>query len=262
MRFRTKIVIGAVALSIFPAAAHASPVLFSDDFSSYQRDSVIASEYSFQNGLSGPSPWIATSGCLFERDGLSATGWVGDPRSLPGDAQAACDPNGSTVFRLVTKRTDFRNQSVSFRLFLRTNDATGAPFLATDTTPALPWDGVKIFLRYQDSTHLYYASVARRDGAVVLKKKCPGGADAGGTYYDIGDETHGHPLPSDSWQTVQATARNVGDGVQLSLSQNGTTLVTATDNGVGCAPIREPGRTGIRGDNVNFQFDDFVVTGG
>lgn len=262
MRFRTKLVIGVVALSIFPATAHASSVLFSDDFSSYGRDSVIASEYSFQNGISGSSPWISTSGCLFERDGRSATGWVGDPRSLAGDADPTCDLNGSTVFRLITKRTDFRNESVSFQLFLRTNTATGAPFLATDATPALPWDGVKIFLRYQDSTHLYYASVARRDGAVVLKKKCPGGADAGGTYYDIGNEVPGHRLPSDQWQAVRATARNVGDGVQLSLSLNGTTIVTATDDGVGCAPIREPGRTGIRGDNVNFQFDDFVVTDG
>jgi hypothetical protein len=260
MRIRSKIIIGALAALLFATPAHAKSVLFSEDFSSYGRNSIIASEYDFQNGSGGSAPWMATSGCLFERDGRRSTGWVGDPHSLAGDASPQCTPNGSTVFRLVTRRADFRNVSVSFGLFLRTNDSNGSPFLATSSTPALPWDGVKIFLRYQDSTRLYYASVARRDGGVVIKKKCPGGPDAGGTYYDVGDEVYGRGLPADVWQKVEASAVNLGDGVRITLSQNGQTLITATDNGVGCAPIREPGRTGIRSDNVNFQFDEFTVT--
>ncbi len=33
--------------------------------------------------------------------------------------------------------------------------------------------------------HLYYATIARRDGVAVIKKKCPGGSSNGGTYYDL-----------------------------------------------------------------------------
>jgi hypothetical protein len=32
------------------------------------------------------------------------------------------------------------------------------------------------------------------------------------------------------------------------------------DRGLGCAPIRQPGAVGLRGDNDQFRFDDFTVT--
>jgi hypothetical protein len=40
-------------------------------------------------------------------------------------------------------------------------------------------------LRYQSETSLYYASINRRDGTSVIKKKVTGGPDNGGTYYDL-----------------------------------------------------------------------------
>jgi hypothetical protein len=59
---------------------------------------------------------------------------------------------------------------------------------------------------------------------------------------------------------VKATAKNNSDGsVTISLYSEGTLLVTATDNGLGGPPIRAPGKLGLRGDNCNFNFDDFTV---
>jgi hypothetical protein len=259
MKLHVKAVLGALALlTVPPSVAHAQGPLFRDDFSSYWRDSIIASEHAYQNGQSW-SPWTATSGCLLEREGMSATGWTGDPLGRRGYADPNCRPTGSAVFRVVTNRADFKDEAVTMRLFLRTNESTTSPFVATDATPATIWDGVKIFLRYQNSTHLYYAAVARRDGRVVIKKKCPGGTEAGGTYYDIGPEIDGHWLNPNVWHDVAASAVNTSNGVRLTLSQHGRTLVTVTDTGVGCEPIWWAGRVGIRADNVNAQFDDFTV---
>ena len=62
---------------------------------------------------------------------------------------------------------------------------------ATASTPAQQWDGVHLWLRYQSERQLYAVSVARRDGRVVIKKKCPGGASNGGTYYPLGKDAMG-----------------------------------------------------------------------
>jgi hypothetical protein len=123
------------------------------------------------------------------------------------------------------------------------------------------WDGVHIFLRYRSEFNLYYASANRRDGHVVIKKKCVGGSDNGGTYYELGSgEVAGHPIPFGIWQKVGASVRNRADGsVALTLQVGGVTLLTVVDRGVGCPPIRAPGATGIRGDNDDFLFRDFRV---
>ena len=119
-----------------------------------------------------------------------------------------------------------------------------------------------IFLRYQSEYQLYYASVNRRDGHVVIKKKCSGGPSNGGTYYELGPgEISGHAIPFGTDEPVGASVINNADGsVTLTLSLNGTTIITATDNGVGCAPITAPGKVGIRGDNDNFTVSGFTVT--
>ena len=61
---------------------------------------------------------------------------------------------------------------------------------------------------------------------------------------------------------VGATVRTNADGsVTLTLVREGAVLATATDRGIGCAPIVAPGKVGIRGDNDDFTVDDFTVTG-
>ena len=158
------------------------------------------------------------------------------------------------MFRLTTKRSDFGNVSVSFSLL-------NQGLSSTIKTPPVDWDGVHIFLRYQSQESLYYASVDRRDGKVLIKKKVPGGPSNGGTYYDLCAPVI-HRVPHGQWQRVRASVTNNQDGsVAIRLYSEGIFLVGATDAGEGGAPpITRPGKVGIRGDNADFKFDDFVVT--
>jgi hypothetical protein len=96
---------------------------------------------------------------------------------------------------------------------------------------------------------------------VVIKKKCPGGPSNGGTYYELGPgEVANHPIPFGTDQKVGAAVVNNADGsVTLTLSLSGTRIITATDTGVGCSPITQAGKVGIRGDNDNFTFSGFTV---
>jgi hypothetical protein len=48
--------------------------------------------------------------------------------------------------------------------------------------------------------------------------------------------------------------------VTISANRDGVLVDRATDTGVGCAPIIAPGAVGLRGDNADFQFRNFVVT--
>jgi hypothetical protein len=98
----------------------------------------------------------------------------------------------------------------------------------------------------------------------VIKKKCVGGPDPdnGGTYYELGQgELAGYPIPFGTWQHLKVSVQNTAGGdVVITMWRDGTQLLTATDSGMGCAPITAPGGVGIRGDNDNFQFDNFTVT--
>jgi hypothetical protein len=92
----------------------------------------------------------------------------------------------------------------------------------------------------------------------VIKKKCQGGSSNGGTYYTLADRS-GYGIPYGRWQNVAASVQNVSGGVNLKLHREGVQLLSVTDKGTGCAAITSNGATGVRGDNDNFQFDDFTV---
>jgi hypothetical protein len=224
--------------------------LLSDSFGG--GDGLITNEYAYWNP-SDPSSvvspvWELDSGSLFRRGGA---GWTGVPDDRSPDATSSSG-NNSAVFRLTTRRSDFGDVSVSFRL---RNDGLSS----TGSTPPVDWDGVHVFLRYQSEFSLYYASVNRRDGTVVIKKKVPGGPDNGGTYYELTPYV-AHAVPYGQWQNVTATVRNVTGGVQITLSADGVVLAQAVDRGVGGPAITSPGKVGLRGDNANVSIDDFTVT--
>ena len=231
--------------------------LFSSTFDG--TDGLVTNEYAYwnpdaQDARVSPD-WELTSGSLFNRN---QEGWTGAPDTVEPNATSS-NGTDSGVFRLTTRRHDFGDVAVSFDL---TNERLGF----TVDTPPVAWDGVHIFLRYQNEKHLYYASVNRRDGTVVIKKKCVGGTDNGGTYYELSDGgdpyVAGHPIPFGTRQHVGATVRNNADGsVTLTLLREGVVLARATDRGIGCAPIVAAGKVGIRGDNDAFTVDDFTVAG-
>lgn len=187
----------------------------------------------------------------FERSpGPPGRAWVvtsGELRVAQGTARTA-----SPVFRAVTRRGDFRDAEVRFSLLNR-------GLSSTPKTPATDWDGVHVFLRYQSQYHLYYASVNRRDGSVVIKKKTPGGPSNGGTYHDLSPR-RSHPVPYGAWQKIRVLVRDVPRGVRIEAYADGKLLVAALDPGKGGPPIRAAGRVGVRADNADIEIDDFAAS--
>ncbi len=234
-----------------PTTPTDSSILFAPSFAG--ADGLMTNEWAFWNPTRSEArisdDWEMDSGSLFRKSG---TGWTGIPDNRVPDATSSTGTN-SAVFRLNTKRRDFGDVKVSMELL---NNA----MTTTSTTPAVAWDGVHVFLRRQDETNLYYVSVNRRDGHVVIKKKCSGGPSNGGTYYTLADKS-GFAIPFGAWQKVAATVKTNTDGsVSVALLQADQPVLSVLDTGTGCAPILTPGGTGVRGDNDDFQFRNFVVT--
>jgi hypothetical protein len=247
-RVRRLLALGA-ALSC-AAAAGGAPL--QDPFA--DSDRLITNEYAYWNPSDPQAArsglWDMNSGSLFCRSGA---GWTGKPDDIPPNP-ASTNGTNSAVFRMTSHRSDFGDVSVSFSLLNR-------GLSTSPSTPAASWDGIHLWLRYQGEAHLYYASFNRRDGTSVIKKKVPGGPSNGGTYYELSPYVS-HPVPYGAWQKARASVVNNPDGsVTIRLYDGDKLLVSAVDDGsVGGAPIRAPGRVGIRGDNADLTFDDFTVT--
>ena len=229
-----------------PSGGH----LFRDTFTA--PDGLISNEYAYWNPTHADAVvsagWEMNSGSLFN---LSGAAWSGVPDGI-GPNAGSTGATDSSVFRMMTKRADFGDVAVSFDL---RNDG----LVTTARTPAVDWDGIHLWLRYQAENSMYYASVNRRDGTVVLKKKVPGGPTNDGTYYLL-SKSVAHAVPYGTWQHVEATVKNEADGsVTVALYADGALLVSANDVGLGGPPLRAPGKLGIRADNCNFRFDDFTV---
>lgn len=241
----------AAVLAWLTVPASAQTVVFSDAFD--LPDGLITNEYAYWNPelpdavLS--ANWEMTSGSLFADGGK---GWTGIPDDATPNATSS-DGTNSAVFRLTSRRNDFKDVLISFSML-------NQGLSATPTTPAVSWDGLHIFLRYQSEVSLYYASINRRDNKVVIKKKVPGGSSNGGTYHDLSGYAP-YTVPYGSWQSVRASIQNAPDGsVAIKLYSGSTLLVSATDNGtVGGAPITAAGKVGLRADNANLKFEDFAV---
>lgn len=221
--------------------------LIEDDF-----NSLITNEFAFWNPTdpaSKKSPtWEMSSGSLFNAGGAGSTG---SPDNRQPDALSS-KGNNSCIFRLRTVRKDFLNTEVSFILL---NNG----FVSSQGTPPVDWDGVHVWTRYQSEFSLYYASVNRRDGVCLIKKKVPGGPSNDGTYYTI-SKIAKLPVPLGRWQQIKVVTKNPTDkSVLIQLYVGGALIVEATDSGKYGAPLVGAGRVGIRGDNCNFMFDTFKV---
>ena len=224
--------------------------LMADGFD--QPDGLITNEFAYFNrgnpaAVVSPT-WIVTSGSLFAHNGFA---WTGVPDiGLTGPKSATA--TNSSVFRVVTRRTDFQNVTVSFSLLIQR-------FVAGPGGQAPGWQGVHVFLRYQNPSLLYVISVDRRDGVIVMKKKVPGGPVDGGTYYTLAT-INSTPVVG-RWEQIRASAVNNNEGgVQLRLWLDGRLQLMDIDNGVGdVPPITQPGRVGLRGDYTEFEFGNFTV---
>lgn len=231
----------------------ASNVIFADNFD--RPDGLVTNEYATWNPNNAAAvksaDWQMTSGSLFAKSGA---GWTGVPDGCSSASASGSPCTASAVFRLNTARHDFGDVTVSTALRVQR-------LVSTSRTPAVAWDGVHVWLRYQSEESLYYASFARRDGRIVVKKKCPGGSENGGTYFELAPgEVSGFPIPFGTVQQIGAGIKTNADGsVTITMDRDGTRILSTTDKGLGCAPITAPGAVGIRGDNAEFSFDDFAV---
>lgn len=228
----------------------AEGALVADDFGGPDR--LLTNELAYRGrdarGVPRSATWTVTSGSWFIRDGQA---WTGPPDGERPDTRSRAH-NDSAVLRVLSKSTSLRDVDVSFTL-------TNQGMTTTARTPAVAHDGVHVFLRYRGEAELYAVSVNRRDGAVVIRKKVPGGTQNGGTYYDVGGRAK-RPISFGDRQRVTVRVRDELDGsVGFRLRIDGRTVLTARDAGVGGAPLRGGGRIGIRGDNDNFLVDDLRV---
>jgi hypothetical protein len=234
-------------------AAESTPAgdaLLSDSFTG--PDGVITNHYAFwspdDDSAFRDDIWEMESGCALRSDN---TLWTGVPTSnLPN--RDCSNGSGSEVFRLWTKQS-FTDVNVSFSL--RNNGYVAG------AEGERSWDGIKIWLRRQGGTGsvgLYTAEVNRRQGNIMIQKKC-----AGSTEYHILSQARpeGSEASIGEWEEVGGSIKNQPDGsVKITLVRHGETVLEATDDGVGCAPYTTAGRVGIRGDYTNFNADDFLVT--
>lgn len=216
-------------------------------------DGLVTNEWAYWNptvtGAVRSPVWQANSGSLFAAGGRY---WSGPVDDRTPDRLSAQGTN-SAILRVTTVRADFTDVAVRLRLTIDGQTSTAS-------TPPVDWDGAHIFLRYQNEASLYYASVARRDGAVVVKKKCPGGPSNGGTYYPLG---HSARAPIAAARPVWFTAAintSTDRTVRVRVWRVRHLLVDAVDTGIGCPPILHPGAIGIRGDNTELRFDRFRAT--
>lgn len=241
-----------VSIMAATTSADAGTVLFNPTFPTV--DGLVTNEYAYRNPTSTDAVrsdvWEMTSGSLFAAGGSGYTGplTVGRPDALSTTA------TNSAVFRLRSIRDDFDNVTVSSRFFVEA-------FESTVNTPEQAFDGVHMWVRYQSEYNLYVASVSRRDGVVVIKKKCAGGVSNDGTYHALHKAVPGWSGTPDQWWTATTSVQTNPTGtVTITVAINGTQVVAATDTGVGCAPITGTGRVGVRADNTRFKFNDFTTT--
>jgi hypothetical protein len=228
--------------------------LLRDDFSG--DDGLITNGYAYwddgDDDAFRSSIWEQETASFFRR---ANTGWSGLLDGAHPD-RTSSNGTGSQMFRMWTKRSDFDNVLVTMRL---QHEGYGN---GSGDWSAHSWDGLKLWLRRGGRTgshNLYTVEVNRRENNVMIQKKC-----AGSDEYHILDMTSKNSMPAtNGWESVGGSVKTNPDGtVTVELIRNGRVVLDGTDDGVGgCAPITEPGRVGIRGDNTQFSVDDFVVAG-
>ncbi len=229
---------------------------------------LITNEYALYNA-SEPAAvtstrWQMTSGSLFSRNGV---GWSGTPDLIPPDADSS-NGTDSAVFRLRTRRSDFRNVRVEVDMrVLRWSP------VRPDQLPA-----VVLWVRYVSQRRLYWPSVLRADDKVSIEKKVPGGPHPvnGGTYYTLPPYTSPPrwPVTLGRWYHLTVTVRTRRNRVSIATYRDGQLMQRATDRGRGqriqdsqtgeaaanpSAPIARRGRLGVRADNAEFELRNYRV---
>jgi hypothetical protein len=244
------------------------------------RDGLVTNEFAYWNPdnekAKRSADWQMTSGSLFARSGVY---WTGIPDSCRGQGHpnaSSTNCTGSDVFRLNTVRKFGGDIRVSLKL-LQLRDLHNPSCDSDDSC----WHGTHLWLRYRNQYDLYYASLNRADGKIVIKRKVPCGPDNRGTYFVLGDYVP-HPFRAGGWNDYAVTISNRRDSVLIKLFDENVSRTrpvdVAFDRGgtnpnwsKGCTtpgryssssypPLTGAGAVGIRGDYAEFEFSDFRVS--
>jgi len=232
-------------------------VLFSDPLNGADR--IVTNEYVHWNPKSScaytSKIWDMTSGTLLVKNGA---GYSGIPTA---EASAICESatkNNSAVFRLNTRQNNFSNAKVSVDYMAVQHGGANAKQNG--------YDGIHIWVGYQNEYALYSATIFRWDQTLVIKKKVPL-ADAkcsdpsnGGCYYNLSSEkTDQTASPSNVWHHADIVYKVDKSGVvTIEMSIDGTVVANGTDSAVHGSAYAK-GAVGIRGDDTEFYFKNFTV---
>lgn len=249
-------VVAAAVLALAGAVAgvtygRSRPALFAPRLSGPDR--LVTNEYTHWNPQAPngrrSKDWDVTSGSLFVHDGVA---WSGTPDKATPNADSS-NGSGSSVFRMTTRRHDFGDVKVSLGL-------RNLGLISSGRAASSEIDGVHVFLRWQTPAELYVVSLNRRDDLVVIKKKRPGGTTNGGTYVTLGQTRY--TVPYRAWQRFAVRIKTSGgDLVTISVRLGDHEVLSAVDDGTEGPAILARGAVGLRGDNCDFEFRDFRVTG-
>lgn len=240
-----------------------------DSFSRpHGRNRLITNQYAFFNrhdpAAVRSARWEMSSGSLFSRRGV---GWSGRPDLTRPNASSR-NGTGSAVFRLRTRRSDFRNVRVK----------ADVRVLHWSATRPRELPAVVLWVRYASPRRLYWPSVLRADGRVEIAKKVPGGPHPvnGGTYYTLPPYTSAErwPVRLRRWYHMAVTVRTGHGKVTIATYRDGRLMQRGVDRGPGqvvrdtetgdwvtnpTRPIFARGRLGVRADNADFELRNYRV---
>lgn len=229
--------------------ASAQATTFTSDSFNYT-DGLITNGWAYNHTGGYESPiWEVSSGSLFASNGW---GWTGVPDACATDI----DSNPCTYSSVFRAYTDWSGAPVTSIV-----NVTVKPYKWTNFNQTTADHGIKVWNRFQDQGHqLYVALVDGQDGRTYLKKKCAGGTVNGGTYYTLADDTTASEWIMDTVHTARFVVTKLTNGNEyLKLFRDGVLEMTAMDNGIGCVPLSFGG-AGMRSDDAEFYFDNFVVS--
>lgn len=211
-------------------------------------DRLVTNAYAHDNptasdAVTSPS-WDVTSGSMFVRDDAAWTGAV--DRDQPGPRSAVA--TGSAVFRAFARVDRPGDVAIALRL---------SAIAFSDTEPTNAWDGAHILLRADGETEFYSISVLRRDGKIVIKRKFSSPPSDAARYVTLAMTDYTTLGPG--WHDVRITASDRDGDVVIEVFLDDVHVVTAVDNGQYGPPITEAGAVAIRGDNLEFSFDDVTI---
>ncbi len=223
-------------------------------------DRLVTNEYVYWNPNSTcpykSDKWDMTSGTLLIKNGV---GYSGLPNK---ESRSVCESNNQTnsyTFRLNTKDASFTNTVTSLDYeMLKHGDASSN----TENS----YDGLHIWVRYQSQYALYAVSISRWDGNLAIKKKVPveiahcSDPSNEGCYYDLVSQVNRPDLTKSAvWHHADITTEDRSDGkLQIKLVIDGQTALEATDGGEHDS-VYHTGAVGVRGDNTEFYFKNFLV---